>query len=446
MCPRIAIFTLFCLIWTTALTQALPTTEYTLPNGLKLIVREDHRAPIVTVQIWYKVGSSYEHMGITGISHILEHMMFKGTSKYPGTQFADIITQQGGVLNAFTSYDFTGYYQSLPKEQLSIALELEADRMRNINFTKEAFDTELQVIIEERRLRTDDVPTELTYERFSAAAFVNNTYRNPIIGWPDDIKNATHEQSLHWYQRWYAPNNATVVVVGDVNPEEVKKLTSKYFEVIKTSVIPEAPVQHEVVPLGEKRIIVKRPANMPQLYMGFYVPVILTTQEAWEIPALTVLATILDGGESTRFAKHLIREQAIAAGISTWYSPMMRQGTLFTISAVPKPGKTLTELEDAIWQEIVALQTTLADKQELERAKIQFKAGDVYQKDSISTQAIEIGSLESVGLPWQTNEEFLQEIDKVTLKQIQAVAQKYFTRDNLTVAILEPIAMQNGGS
>ncbi len=441
---RITIFTLLCLIWTTGLTQqSLPTTEYTLSNGLKLIVREDHRAPIVTVQIWYKVGSSYEHTGITGVSHILEHMLFKGTTKHPDSTFLDTITKLGGSLNAFTSYDYTGYYQSLPKDQLAIALELEADRMRNINFGEEVFETELQVIIEERRLRIDDVPDSLAYERFEAVALTNSTYRHPIIGWPDDLKNATRQESYDWYKMWYAPNNATVVVVGDVDPQEVEKYTKKYFSNIKTSDIPVVFPQQEVVSLGEKRIEVKRPAKLPKLYMGFPVPVLLTAEDKSDIPALTVLASILDGGQSARFAKNLVRGQAVAASGSAGYMPMMRQDHLFVIEAIPKQDKTIKELESAIWQEIVALQETTVSRQELARAKTQFKASDIFKKDSISTQAWEIGALESVGLPWQTSDEFLEDIDKVTAKQVQAVAQKYFSRDSLTVAVLQPIAMQN---
>lgn len=441
---RITFFTLLCLIWTTALAQGnLPTTEYTLSNGLKLIVREDHRAPIVTVQIWYKVGSSYEHTGITGVSHILEHMLFRGTDKHPDSTFADTITKLGGSLNAFTSYDFTGYYQSLPKEQMETALELEADRMRNINFTEEAFQTELQVVIEERRLRTDDVPEGLAYERFVANALVNSTYRHPIVGWPDDLHNATRQESLDWYKTWYAPNNATVVVVGDVDPKEVKKLTKKYFGEIKKSTIPEVLPQTEVKPLGEKRVVVQRPAKLPTVFMGVPVPSWPVAEDKSEVAALTVLSTLLDGGQSARFAKNLIREQAVAASVSSYYSPMMRQDLLFEIIGVPKQGRTPKEYEDAVWQEIVALQNEPVSRQELSRAKAQFKASDIYSKDSISVQAREIGCLESVGLSWETKEEFLKEVDKVTAKQVQAVAKKYFARDYLTVAVLEPVDTQD---
>jgi zinc protease len=441
---RIPIFALLCLIWTAALAQKnLPTTEYTLNNGLQLIVREDHRAPIVTVQVWYKVGSSYEHTGITGVSHILEHMLFKGTDKHPGSSFSDTITSLGGSLNAFTSYDYTGYYQSLPKEHLATVLELEADRMRNINFSEEAFTTELQVVIEERRLRVDDVPERLTYERFNATTFTNSTYRHPVVGWPDDIKNATRQESLDWYKTWYAPNNAIVVVVGDVDPAEVKKYTEKYFAHIKESKIPSIFPQQEVQALGEKRIVVKRPAKLPTLYMGFPTPVYATAEDQEDIAALTVLASILDGGQSARFAKHLVREQAVAASACAWYMPMMRQDYMLVMQGIPKQTKTVQELEDAIWQEVLALQTKPVSKQELARAKAQFKASDIYQKDSISAQAREIGSLVSIGLPWETKDKFLDEIDKVTAKQVQAVAQKYLTRDNLTVAVLQPIDTQS---
>lgn len=427
--------------FTAAYAQDLPTHEYTLKNGLKLVVREDHRTPVATVQIWYKVGSSYEHNGITGVSHLLEHMLFKGTEKYPEGQFVDIITKHGGSLNAFTSYDFTGYYESLPIQQVDLALELEADRMRNIQFTQEAFNTELQVVIEERRLRTDDNPNAVAYERFMATALTNSTYRNPIIGWPDDLKNAQKSDALDWYKTWYSPNNATVVIVGDVDPKETFLKVKRHFEDIKKSPLPDLKPQTEVKALGEKVLTVKRPASVPAIYMGYLTPVVNDKDNLKEAAALSLLATVLDGGMSSRFEEHLVRDQKIAAGISADYNPFMRQADLFVISATPFNGTDIQTVQDAILKELKQLQNELVTPSELARAKTQFKAHDIYEQDSISTQAMEIGSLESVGVTWHIKPDFLHALDRVDANDIQAVAQKYFNADQLTVGYLQPISL-----
>lgn len=422
-----------------ALAQQLDTQEFLLKNGLKLIIREDHRAPVATVQIWYKVGSSYEHNGITGISHLLEHMQFKGTPAHPEGKFADIISASGGELNAFTYYDYTGYYESLPTTQVPVALALEADRMRNTTFSQANFDTELQVVIEERRLRTDDVPEALAYERFAATALTNSPYRNPVIGWPADLKAATLHDAKSWYDTWYAPNNATIIIVGDVNPKEAQAWVEKYFAGIKTSVLPVIKPQDEVKPLGEKQLTVKLPAKLPTLFMGLNAPVVKTEPEMKNIAALNVLMTLLDGGESARLSKHLIREKQVASFIDASYDPFSRMNSLIVISAYPKEGVSMQQLKEAIWQEIVALQTQPITEAELNRAKVQYKAQDIYSQDSISDQAMQIGGLESVGLSWKTKDAFLKAVEGVTPQDVQQAALRYFDKDGLTVGILESL-------
>ena len=211
-----SLLTLFLLLSSQALLAAGAVTEYRLDNGLKLLVKEDHRAPVVVSQVWYKVGASYEHDGITGVSHVLEHMMFKGTDAHPPGEFSRIISENGGRENAFTSKDYTAYFQRLEKSRLAVSFELEADRMRNLHLQDKEFQKEINVVMEERRLRTEDKPTALTYEQFIAAAFVSGSVRIPTIGWMNDLENMELEDLQRWYQRWYAPNNAIVVVVGDV--------------------------------------------------------------------------------------------------------------------------------------------------------------------------------------------------------------------------------------
>ena len=279
--------------------------EHIFSNGLKILVKEDHRAPVVVSQVWYKIGSSYEPGGITGISHMLEHMMFKGTKQYPAGEFSRIIAENGGQENAFTGSDYTAYFQTLEKSRLEISFKLESDRMRNLDLKAEELLKELQVVTEERRMRTDDQPRSKTQEQFNAAAFANSPYKNPVIGWPSDIANYKVEDLQAWYQQWYAPNNATLVVVGDVEAEQTIQLAEKYFASLQPSVIQPIKPQDEIEQKGVKKITVKAPAKLPFLMLGYKTPVLKTAQPQWEAYALEVLSGILDGGNSARLPARL---------------------------------------------------------------------------------------------------------------------------------------------
>lgn len=432
------ILTTFTLLCGTAFAQSMPTHEFTLSNGLKVLVREDHRAPVATVQLWYKVGSSYEHNGNTGLSHLLEHMMFKGTKAYPEGKFADLITERGGVLNAFTYYDFTGYYESLPVNQINIAFQLEADRMRNIDFTHEAFAKELQVVIEERRMRTEDNPQSLAYERFQAVTFLTSPYHNPVIGWMADLNHLSFDSALDWYNRWYYPNNATLIIVGDVEPKAMQSLAEQYFGKIPNHAITPVFSTPELPAMGEKRMSINVNAALPELFLSIVVPSYTDPIAKEDAVVLALISQILDGGLSARFESSLVRNQNLASQINASYSPYMRLSTTFEVNAVPQNGVTLDALEQAIWQEMTALITTPVSSADLLRAKMQFKASDVFGKDSISDQAMEIGVLESIGLSYQDKDAFLTAINRVEAADIQAVAQRYFTRDKLTVGRIIP--------
>lgn len=423
---------------------ATPTThEYRLDNGLKLIVREDHRAPVVVSQVWYKVGASYEHSGITGVSHVLEHMMFKGTRKYGPNEFSRIIAENGGRENAFTGRDYTAYYQQLEKSRLPISFEMEADRMRNLQLKQEEFAKEVRVVMEERRLRTDDDPESLTYEQFNGAAFYNSAYRNPVIGWMDDLENMRLDDLKVWYQTWYAPNNATLVVVGDVNPAQVLKLAKKHFGALKPASIPALKPRNEPEQTGQRRITVKAPAELPYLLMGYPVPVLKSASPdtAWEPYALEVLSALLAGGDSARLARHLVRDRQIAASASAGYNLTARSSDLFLMDGTPARGHTIEELEQALRDEIKQLQETPASETELTRIKIQVIANDVYQRDSSFGQAMQIGTLETVGLDWRLMDSYVDSITAVTAEQVQQVARKYLIEDRLTVAVLEPLPL-----
>ena len=412
--------------------------EYKLNNGMKLLVKEDHRAPVVVSQIWYKVGSSYEHNGITGISHVLEHMMFKGTKRHPAGEFSRIIAENGGRENAFTGRDYTAYFQQLEKSRLPISFEMEADRMRHLTLPDEHFKKELAVVIEERQMRTEDKPRGLAYEQFNATAYTSSPYQQPVIGWMDDLKNLSVDDLKPWYKRWYSPNNATLVVVGDVDPDAVHKLAKQHFGKIPPSELKPIKPRTEPQQMGERRITVKAPAKLAYLLMGYKVPVLKTVEQEWEVYALEVLANVLSGSSSSRFAKELVRKQQIAAGADVGYNLYGRHTELFLIDATPSNGKSISEVENAIRDEIERVKNKPVTQQELDRIKAQVVAAKVYEKDSVFYQAMQMGTLETIGLGWQKMDEYMDKLRAVTAEQVQQVARKYLINDGLTVAILEP--------
>ncbi|TNG00999.1 MAG: insulinase family protein [Gammaproteobacteria bacterium] len=417
--------------------------EFMLDNGMKVLVKPDRRAPVVVTQVWYKVGASYEHNGITGISHILEHMMFKGTPKVPAGEFSRIISANGGKENAFTGQDYTAYFQRLEKSRLEISFELEADRMRNAILPADEFLKERDVVAEERRLRTEDNPQSRAREQFRAAAFVSSPYHHSVIGWMSDIQNSSIEDARSWYERWYVPNNATLVVVGDVKPDDVLALAKKHFGPVKAgNVIPPKP-RPEIEQTGERRSLIRIPAAIEYLMMGYKVPTLNTTTDDSEIYALEVLAWILDGGDSARISKELVREKQLAASTSVSYDLHARLQTLFGFAAVPAKGKSIEKLEKAIREQVRRVQDQLVSAEELDRVKTQILTDRIYQLDSGFYQAMQLGMLETVGIGWQADEAFDDGIRAVTSEQIQAVARKYLVDERLTVAVLDPLPIEN---
>ncbi|WNV03643.1 pitrilysin family protein [Candidatus Methylospira mobilis] len=425
---------------------AAPVAETVLGNGLKIVVQEDHRSPVVVSQVWYKVGASYEYGGVTGVSHMLEHMMFKGTQKHPPGEFSRIISVNGGSENAFTGQDYTAYFQTLERSRLAISFELEADRMRNLRLLSEEYAKEHQVVLEERRMRTDDQPRARLAEHFDALAYFNSPYHNPVIGWPDDIGGLALDDLSGWYKQWYAPNNATLVVVGDVEPRAVFALAKKYFGALKPSKLLPAKPQGEVEQLGERRITVKVPAKLPFLVMGYKVPVLKGASEAWEPYAIEVLAGILDGGNSARLATHLVRGRQLASSVSAGYDPYSRLPSLFSLEGTAAEGKSLPELEKALLEEVRQLQETPVSQEELDRVKAQVLAGKVFERDSIFYQAMQLGVAETVGLGWQVIDQYVDKVNAVTADQIRQVAKKYLIPDRLSVGYLEPLPIPEGSA
>lgn len=415
--------------------------EYRLDNGMKVFVKEDHRAPIAVSQVWYKVGSSYEPQGITGVSHVLEHMMFKGTEKLGPNEFSRIISENGGEENAFTGRDYTAYFQTISADRLEVAFELEADRMQNLRLEPAEFAKEIEVVKEERRLRTEDKPTSLTYEKFHAVAYRALPYRQPVIGWMGDLEQMTVQDLTRWYERWYSPANATLVVVGDVDPEKILKLAQNTFGKVPAREVGYVKGSSEPEQRGTTRLTVRVPAQQPYLIMGYKVPTLSVAAEPWEPYALEVLAAVLDGGSSARLDRNVIRGNRVAASADADYSAFTRLSGMLVFDGIPNEGHSVADLEKALSSEVERLRTEPVSDAELQRVIRQTVAGKVYERDSVFYQAMQIGTLETVGLDWRLADTYVDELKKVTAEQIQTVAQKYLIEDNLTVAVLEPQPM-----
>ncbi len=417
--------------------------EFKLSNGMKVIVQEDHRAPVVVSQVWYRAGALDEVNGKTGVAHVLEHMMFKGTKKVPAGQFSRMIAAAGGKENAFTGMDYTCYYQQLEKSNLPLSMRLEADRMQNLQITDEEFAKEIKVVMEERRWRTEDKPQSKVNEQFQAIAFRAHPYGRPVVGHMNDLENMTAEDAREWYRNWYAPNNATLVVVGDVKAQEVLSLAKQYFGPIKARNLPPRKPQVEPAQLGPRRAVVKAPGKLPYLAMGFHTPPLtfqpVQSDLAWEPYALEVLAGVLSGNDSARLNQKLVRETSLALDVGAGYDTTSRgQHSLFELVGTPSEGKTVAELETALMAQIELIKTNGVTQKELDRVKAAVIAADIYQRDSVFYQAMQLGQLETMGYPWMLIKEYPEKLKTVTSEQIQAVAKKYLHPDNMTVVTLDP--------
>lgn len=412
--------------------------ERTLKNGLKVVVKEDHRAPVLVQQIWYKAGSMDEPSGVTGVAHVLEHMMFKGTKAVPAGEFSRQIAAAGGRENAFTSYDYTAYFQQLHQSKLALAMRLESDRMLNLQLSAAEFAKEVKVVMEERRWRTDDDAQSLLQEQLLANIYQQHPYRHPVIGWMSDLEALGVNDARAWYRRWYVPNNATLVVAGDVDAQSVFALAEKYYGRIPARALPMRRDFLEPAQMGIRRLVVKAPAELPQIIMAYHAPVIRDSRQDWKPYALEILAGVLDGNASARLNQHLVREQQVASGVGAGYDSIARGPGLFTLEATPSAGKTVADVEAALRAEITALIEAGVNDGELRRVKAQVTASEVYKQDSLFYQAMQIGQLESIGLGHQAIPQMLAGLQAVTAEQVRAVAAEFLRDDNLTVAVLDP--------
>lgn len=429
-------------------TVAAATTEleprlFTLKNGMQLIVKPDHRAPTAVHMLWLRVGSMDELSGTTGVAHVLEHMMFKGTPTVKAREFSQRVAALGGEDNAFTSTDYTAYYQQIPKDKLEEVMKLQADSFVNNQWPDDEFKHELEVVKEERRMRTDDQPRSLLYEQLMAASYVLNPYRNPIIGWMNDLDNMTPDDARAFYQQWYTPLNAAVVIAGDVQPEEALALAEKYYGSLPAKPLPVRKPALEPIQVGIRRFEIKAPAEQANLLMAFKVPQLKSvdqpTQSDWDALALTVLSAILDGNDGARLERNLINsEQRVADNASTRNGMYGRGPQLFFVSGVPAAGKTVEDLELALRAQIKRVADEGVTEAELKRVKTQWIAAEIYQRDSVFSQANDLGSLWAIGMPLETKDKLIEMLRKVTADQVKAVAKKYFGDDQLTVAVLNP--------
>ena len=407
--------------------------EYLLENGLKVLLLEEHKAPVVTVHVWYRVGARNEQPGATGLSHFLEHMMFKGTSKVGPGQFSRIVQKNGGRDNAFTSDDYTGYFETFASDRVELALELEADRMRGLLLDPKQVESEKQVIMEERRLRTEDDPVSALHEVMGAVAFQVHPYRQPVIGWMSDLEALTREDLVRHYNTYYVPNNALLIVVGDFAGEELLPKIRRHFGAILRG--PDPPRVRAVEPeqRGERRLVVKKEAELPFVLIGYHVPNLKHPDNF----ALEVLAFILSGGKSARMYKSLVYEKQLALYAGGGYDRESIDPNLFPLYASVMPGKTPEEVERALTAEIERLKSEPVPERELEKARNQIEAGFLMGQDSVFNLARQLAEYEIVA-GWRQWEAYVPGIRAVRAEDLQRVARAYLTLDNRTVGVLIP--------
>ena len=408
--------------------------ETVLPNGLKVILLENHKAPLLTFQVWYRVGSRNEESGKTGLSHMLEHMMFKGTQKIGPEEFSRIIQEHGGNDNAFTSRDYTAYFENLSADQAQVAVDMESDRMQNLVLREQDFRPERMVVAEERRLRTDDNPSAHLMEQMEATAFQTSPYHWPVIGWMADIGRFTLKDLKEYYKTYYNPANAFLVVVGDFKKEEMLASIRQAFGAYPKGTAPDQERNIDPAQNGERRVVVKKEAQLPFLVRVYHVPN-LRDRDSY---VLEVIAALLSHGKSSRFYQSLVRDKRLVLDADADNSLLSRDPGLFYLSAQPLPGKSVSDAEHALDVEIERLQKEPVGPGELEKAKNQLEATFVFGQDSLFRQAMLLAQNEIAG-GWKSIDDYLPSIRSVSAADIQRVANRYFTPDNRTTGILVPL-------
>ncbi len=419
--------------------------HFTLANGMQVVVVSNHRAPVVTHMVWYRVGAMDEPPGRTGVAHLLEHLMFKGTKDHPDGEFSQIVARNGGRENAFTSQDFTGYFQSVAADRLELMMELESDRMINLVLSEDDIETERQVVLEERRSRIENDPSGRLSEQTSAVTYLNHPYRNPVIGWEHEIRLITRDDLAAFYRAWYAPNNAILVVVGDVEMAQVRPLAEKYYGRIPARPLPERIAWSEP-PASAARDVTLRDEQVrqPSWSRRFPAPSYVYGNTG-QVHALEVLAEIVGGGTTSRMYRGLVVEQGIAAGAGAWYSPAERGPTEFGFYGSPRPGGDLAAIEKATEAEIAALLEHGVTEDEVARAKRRMQAEAVYVRDSLRAPAQILGSRLVIGLGVEDIESWPERIAAVTVDDVNAAARAVLGNPGVVTARLLPAAGAGDG-
>lgn len=417
--------------------------QFTLANGLTLIVKPDRRAPTAVHMMWLRVGAMDEVDGTTGVAHVLEHMLFKGTAELKPGDYSRRVAALGGRENAFTTRDATGYFQQIPNDKLEEVMRLEADRFANNQWADEEFVRELEVVKEERRQRTEDVPRGMLYEQLMAVAYQASPYRRPVVGWMSDLDAMTPQDARDFYRRWYVPANAAVVVAGDVDPAAVRRLAEKHYGPLQARPVPPRKPRAEPEQAGIRRLEFKAPAEQAYVAMAFKVPQLASFEpgsEHEDALALTVLSAVLDGYSGARLDRALTQgPNRIADSVGASNGLWGRGPQMFHLSGVPAPGRTPAEVEAALRAEVARVAREGVTEAELQRVKTRWVASEVYKLDSVMNQARELGNAWTMGLPLDTGERLITRLRAITAEQVQSVAARYFGDDRLTVGVLVPL-------
>ena len=410
-------------------------TEHRMKNGMRALLLPDDSAPLVVFMVWYAVGSRDERPGLTGMAHFLEHMMFRGTRKYPGKTFNTLIKKNGGTNNAFTSFDYTAYYERIASDRLELVMKLEADRMVNMTLEKAAFDAEKNVVHEERRTRTDR-PTGRFWEQLRAVAYTSHPYKNPIIGWPQDLEAIAIKDMEAFYRRYYGPENATAVIVGDFRADEAIALLEKHFgKIPKSPAFRKRPALFEFAQKSERRAYVRAEAQLPFVAIGYHAP----NWKSEDAPALVLLEAVLGGGETSRFHQRLVREDAVALGAGADYTYLSVDPMIFYLYGRPAPGKTPEEVEKTLLDEVENLIAKGVGEEELRRALRNIEANTVFSMDSHYFRAMLLGRAAVAG-DWRLLKGYLPALRKVRPADVARVARKYLSSSSSkTTAALIPL-------
>lgn len=395
---------------------------FTLDNGMEVVVVPNHRAPVVSHWVWYKVGSADSPLGKSGLAHFVEHLMFKGTEEVEAGQFSRIVARNGGNDNAMTSHDFTAYFQNIAKDRLELVMELEADRMVNLTLTEDEVLPERDVVLEERRSRVDNEPSSLLFEQLNATQFLHHPYRLPVIGWQHEMASYTLEDAVDFYETWYAPNNAVLVVAGDITADELRPLAEATYGRLEAQEVPERRRVKEPPQLAPRRISLEHEQVRQPSFTRSYLAPSLTTEGGEHAHALEVLAELFGSGGTSRLYKSLVVEKGVAAGIGSYYRGTSLDETTFRIHASPRPGVSLDELEAAIDEEIAKLLEEGVAEDELARVKTRMLAEATYARDSLSGAARVFGMALTAGRGIEAVEQWPERIEAVTADDVEAAA------------------------